>query len=109
MAKTKKKSATQTKAGNESTLDGEQGFESSADLKVFLESIRDKMTDGTAAPVYAASALNHVLNHPQIYDILDKANKELARDIWLRIKQAGLQMKNPPMLFSPEEDVLTAG
>jgi len=109
MSKAKKKSAAESKGSGKTAPEGMQSFETAGDLKMFLESIRDKMTDGTAAPVYAASALNHILNHPRIYDLLDKANKELARDIWLRVKQSGLQVKNPPMLFSPEEDVLTAG
>ncbi|MCB0336579.1 MAG: hypothetical protein KDD62_09740 [Bdellovibrionales bacterium] len=76
------------------------------DLKSFLLNVQDKMTDGTAAPVYALSAMNRIMTLPNIYDCLDKDNKELARDIWLRIKQAGFQIKNPPLLFSEDEVVL---
>jgi hypothetical protein len=50
--------------------------------------------------------MNFVLNLPNIYNLLDNENKELARDIWLRIKQSGMQLRNPPMLFQPEEDSL---
>ena len=80
-----------------------------ADLKTFLLNIRDKMTEHTAAPIYAASAMNHILSMSDIYDLLDKTNKEIARDIWLRLKQAGLQMRNPPLLFSGDEDVAVDG
>ena len=76
-----------------------------SDLKNFLLSIRDKMAEDTAAPVYALTALNHIMGLPAIYSYLDDDNKELARDIWLRIKQAGFQVKNPPLLFSEEEAV----
>jgi hypothetical protein len=79
---------------------------SKADLKAFLNLVRDRMTDGAASPIYAAATLQHVLNMPQIYDWLDNENKEIARDIWLRIKQAGTQMRNPPMLFGPDEQDL---
>ena len=108
----KKKSNTET-ARPKQTVDGVDGegmhkFSSSAELKEFLENIRDRMTDGTAAPIYAVSILNHLLSIEEVYSLLDKDSKEIARDIWLRIKQAGLQVKNPPMLFSPEEEVLTA-
>ena len=75
-----------------------------SELKSFLAGLRDKMTDQTAAPVYALSAMNHVLNIPEIYQFLDNENKELARDIWLRLKQAGVQIKNPPMLFGSDLD-----
>ena len=76
------------------------------ELKTFLLSIRDKMTDHSAAPIYAVSAMNFALNQPSIYQLLDNENKEIARDIWLRIKQSGMQLRNPPMLFQPEEDGL---
>ena len=79
------------------------------DLKNFLLNIRDKMTEQVAAPIYAASAMNQVLNMPEVYDLLDKTNKEIARDIWLRLKQAGMQVRNPPMLFSADEDIAVDG
>lgn len=77
---------------------------SAADLKTFLTAVRDKMTDDVAPPIYVLSALNHVMNLPKIYELLDNDNKEIARDIWLRLKQAGVQVKNPPLLFGPQED-----
>jgi hypothetical protein len=94
------------KAGEEkqpSALNGGT-VSSAADLKTYLQSMRDKMTDESAAPVYVMTAMNNVLNLPQIYDFLDNDNKEIARDIWLRLKQAGLQLRNPPLLFGPDED-----
>ena len=74
-----------------------------ADLKTFLVNIRDKMTDKSAAPVYVLSAMNHILNLPDIYELLDKPNKEVARDIWLRLKQYGCQVATPPLLFGEDE------
>ncbi len=79
-------------------------------LKEFLLNIRDRMADRSAAPIYALSALNHVMNQPNIYDLLNKDNKELARDIWLHLRQAGFQLKNPPLLFDENgEDVAPVG
>jgi hypothetical protein len=77
------------------------------DMRQFLLSIRDRMSD-QCAPVYALAAMNRVLNLSNIYDILDGENKEIARDIWLRLKQAGFHVKTPPMLFDPEEDISTS-
>lgn len=76
------------------------------DLKNFLMGIRDKMTDNVAAPVYAMSAMNHLLGMSEIYALLDNENKEIARDIWLRLKQSGLQLRNPPLLFGAEDGVM---
>ena len=93
---------------------GDKGVEgavviaTSADLKVFLQNIRDKMTEEVAAPIYAMSAMNRVLNLPRIYELLDNDNKEIARDIWLRLKQCGLQIRIPPLLFGAEEEIREA-
>ena len=82
------------------------GITSKEELKTFLQRVKDKMEDSQAAPLYAATAMNHVLNLSNISDLLDNENRELARDVWLRIKQAGMQVRNPPILFKPEEDGL---
>lgn len=73
---------------------------SKAKLKSYLLNLRDKMTEDVAAPVYTLIAMNDLMNIPKIYSYLDEPNKEIARDIWLRIKQAGFQVKNPQLLFS---------
>jgi len=90
--------------------DGERLGEVStkAELKTFLLNIRDKMAEGVAPGINSLSAMNFVMNLPDIHGLLDNENKELARDIWLRLKQAGFQLRNPPMLFTAEEEDLTA-
>ena len=75
-----------------------------AELRSFLTSVRDKMMDEVAAPIYGLVAIEHVLNIEGIYQLLDEENKLLAREIWLRLKKAGIQLKNPPLLFKPEEE-----
>lgn len=77
----------------------------SKDLRDFLLNIRDRLGESQAAIINAVSAMNHILNHPDIYELLDKESKEIARDIWLRIKQAGVQLRNPPLLFEADEAV----
>ncbi len=98
---TKKKS---TKASSK-TADGSVEISTAKDLKESLLTIRDRMTEGVAAPINALSAMNHILNIPEVSSLLNKENKEVARDIWLRIKQSGVQLKNPPLLFSADEEV----
>lgn len=76
----------------------------SEDLKGFLRNVLDKMSDDQAAPVYSLAVMNHLLNLPDIYTLLDNENKELARDIWLRLKASGVQLRNPPLLFGAENE-----
>ena len=78
------------KAGNNHQAVGD--ILSESDLKSFLLNIRDKMAEQTAAPVYAVSALNQILISPELSKLLNEENKELSRDIWLRIKQSGFQL-----------------
>jgi|GEM_PF-898151 len=79
------------------------GLTSKEDLKSFLLNIRDKISEEQAASVYAMAAFNNILNSATIYELLDDENKELARNIWLRLKQSGLQLRNPPLLFGDDE------
>ncbi|MCO6432266.1 MAG: hypothetical protein J5J00_15540 [Deltaproteobacteria bacterium] len=79
-----------------------------ADLKAFLQNVRDKMAEETAPPVYAFAVMNQILTTPDIFTLLNNENKEVARDIWLRIKQAGFQARNPAMLFGSDEGLETS-
>lgn len=87
----------------EKQTNGTPVISSKNELKDFLTSIREKLAARSVAPIYALTAMQHVFNLPGIYDLLDKANKETAQEIWLTLKQAGMQLKNPPMLFGKEE------
>jgi hypothetical protein len=71
----------------------------SSDLKAFLVTVRDKLADEQSPAVTAMSAMNYLLSRTDIYSLMDSENKEIARDIWLRLKQTGLQLRNPPLLF----------
>ena len=90
-------------SGEESSTLNFETVSSKAELKIVLLNIRDKMEEEVAAPIYALSAMNHLMTLPDIYSWLDNENKEIARDIWLRLKQSGLQLRNPPLLFAPDE------
>lgn len=73
------------------------------DLRAFLINIKEKLTEENAPPMAALAALRYTLNRPDINSLLDNENRELARDIWLHLRQAGLQVKSPSLLFTVEE------
>ncbi len=83
-------------------------FKDKSELKSYLQKIKDRLSDKTIAPVHALAGMKWVLGQPEIYELLDKDNKELARDVWLRIRQTGFHVKNPPLLFSADEEDLTS-
>ena len=106
MTEKKKKTSSKKKEGN-SSAEQFGSITSKRELKAFLSNVRDKMSDEIAAPVYSLGAMNYILNLPDIYNLLDGQNKEIARDIWLRLKQNGMELRNPPLLFSEDEEAMT--
>ena len=73
-------------------------LKSAKDLKSFLQDVKQQLESEEIAPVYALTALNHVMTLENVYDLLDNPNKKLAREIWTSLKAAGLQLENPPIL-----------
>lgn len=98
-----------TKSTNSSPVPFVGEINNESDLKSFLLNVRDKMADETAPPVYAFAVMNQILTTPDIFPMLNNENKEIARDIWLRIKQAGFQARNPSMLFGADEEIENSG
>lgn len=99
MSKKAPKAKSAKTTNDESAIPSADHISTKAELNAFLLSIRDKIEDESAAPLFAISALQYVMNRPNIYDLLDNENREIARDVWLRVKKAGVQLKEPPMLF----------
>jgi len=98
--KTKTKETKEKVASTESQNASE--IHNKEDLKNFLTSLRDRMVDSSVAPMYAASILNRLLIDAAVYPLFDLECKELGRDIWLRLKAANMQMRNPVFLFGEE-------
>jgi hypothetical protein len=73
-----------------------------AELKQFLVTLRDRVTEEQAAPIYILTALNHIMHTASVQALLENETKEIARDLWLRLKQAGLNVHTPPLLFGDE-------
>lgn len=101
-----KKNAKESKKVKNTEVEGLGEITSKEQLKTFLIEVRDRIADQSAAAIYAVTAINHVMSLPAIYSLLDNETKEIARDIWLRVKQSGMQLRNPPLFFQPEEDTL---
>ena len=81
---------------------GIEKITTTAELKSYLTSVRDRMEDGSGAAIYALGAVNYVFSLEKLYDFLDTENRTLLKEIWLRLKQSGIQVRNPPLLFEGE-------
>lgn len=98
--KAKKTKSNVSETNSDPVVAGE--ITSNAELKTFLQSLLDRMEEGQVAPIFAFSAINHLLSKSELFSLFCPESKELARDIWLRIKQSGLQVRNPAFLFGNE-------
>lgn len=90
------------------SADSSPVISSKAELKTFLTLVKERLDDESAAPIYVVTAMNYALNTADVYSYLDQENKELARDIWLRVMQSGLHVRVPALLFSAEEEAAIA-
>lgn len=97
-----KKNTEEAKKATEQT-NNPTSIGSTAELKNFLIALQDKM-NGDAAPIFAVSAMNHVLSLPDIYNYLDTESRELMRAIWLKLKSSGATLRQPPLLFGDEAE-----
>ena len=109
MSKKKQELAAGSEKGSEKKGNGELHtdvfVDNKAELEGFLLSLRDRMSEETVAPIFALSAMNQILTQPDIYSLMSPEAKELARDVWLRLKQAGLHVQSPVLLFDADEAV----
>jgi hypothetical protein len=58
-----------------------------------------------AAAIFAMAAMQQVMSLDSIYDLMDKENKEILQEIWVKLSQSGLHLRKPPLLFGDGEMV----
>jgi hypothetical protein len=87
----------------ETEVEAPAAIETKAELKTFLTSVRDQLISGSAPAIFAMTSMNHVLQLPAVYDLMDTTNKEILQEIWVKLSQGGLQIRKPPLLFSDIE------
>ena len=75
---------------------------SSESLQTFLQSLLDRLAEDQVPPLFVFSVMNHLISSQRICALFCADSKELARDIWLRIKQSGMQVRNPVFLFGAD-------
>jgi len=101
--KEKKDSKAKTAKSVESENEEKAALNTKAELKTFLTSVRDQLFTSAAPPIHSVTALQYVFRLDNVYELFDKANKEIAKEIWVKLKQSGIQLKNPPILFAAED------
>jgi hypothetical protein len=78
-----------------------------SELCAFITEVRDRLLKDEAAPIFAMAAMNQVMSLDAIYDLLDKDNREILQEIWVKLSQSGFHLRKPPLLFG-DADSATA-
>jgi IS30 family transposase len=99
----KKKKGTKAQNTSES-IDAIAQISSVTELRTFISEVRDRLLKDEAAPIFAMSAMQQVMSLDTIYELLDKQNKEILQEIWVKLSQSGFTLRKPPLLFT-EGDV----
>jgi len=98
----KNKKDTKSKEAAEATKEA-VSISSKAELRTFITDVHDRLMKDQAAPIFAMSAMQQVMSLDNIYDLLDGQNKEILQEIWVKLSQAGLNLRRPPLLFGDGE------
>jgi len=72
---------------------------SRAEVDSFLDEITQRITESDDYFMHSMLAINQILRQPKARDWLDDDLKTRIRDLWLKIKSTGLELKDPPILF----------
>ncbi len=73
-------------------------------LVEYINDIAERTLQEDESKLHSVIAINQILSDNDKLSMLDEEMKEQLRDIWSRIKGAGIQLVDPPVLFGLPED-----
>jgi hypothetical protein len=78
-----------------------------SEVREILDAIAHKIIESNTVYMHSMLLINKLLRLPNAREIFDADLKQLARDLWIKMKSTGLQLNDPPLLFA--ESDLTNG
>lgn len=106
--KKKKETKANDAEGGSVGAQGSLQISSKTELCAFITDVRDRLLKDEAAPIFAMAAMNQVMSLDSIYDLLDKQNKEILQEIWVKLSQSGFHLRKPPLLFADGDAAVVA-
>lgn len=73
-------------------------------LQEYINDISERTLLADESKLHSVIALNQILSQSSMVELMDDGMKDQLRDIWSRIKSAGIQLVDPPLLFGLPED-----
>ncbi len=75
------------------------------EVKAFLADISEQVELSQGNYLHSVLALNELIRQPNAEKVFDDGLKRQARDIWVKIKAAGAELNDPPLLFGYQAPV----
>lgn len=101
MAKTTKKTSEVTTKSKNSV--------SRQALAEYIADISAKCLTPNESLIHCTIAINQILTNAESSALLDEDLKSQLKDVWLKLKNMGIQLEDPPMLFGLPEGFLSDG
>ena len=73
------------------------------EVRETLDEIAKRMAESRTASMHAMLTLTHLLRLSNAAALFDEALTKQAKDLWLKVKAAGVQLSDPPLLFGAPE------
>lgn len=73
-------------------------------LAEYINDIAEKTLIADESKLHSVIAFNQILSDADKVALLDEEMKDQLKDIWGRIKAAGIQLVDPPLLYGLPED-----
>lgn len=73
------------------------------EVKMFLSDLRERSLETNGGMLHILISLNQMLRSPNANELFTEDLKTQARELWAKLKTAGVQLSDPPLLFGYPE------
>lgn len=93
-----------TKKSSETTSTKSKSNVSRQALADYISDISAKCLNPNESLLHCNIAINQILTNSESVSLLDEDLKSQLRDVWSKLKNMGIQMEDPPVLFGLPEN-----
>lgn len=81
---------------------------SKEEIAAFIKDIEQKISKNSEAHLHSLIALNKIMRAPNIDTVMDKKLKDKIKVLWGKLKAAGVNLADPPLIFGLPQNFSTA-
>ena len=74
------------------------------EVQRYIDDIEKKVVESNEAYLHSVLALDRILRLPNASEVIDETLKGQMKDLWIKLKAAGIKLSDPPILFGLPEN-----